>query len=113
MHELRVATEIIAIVEKEMSDRHLNKIEEVGIRLGALSGVDSESLSFGFEAATIDTPLAGTRLRIEYIPVQGNCRSCAKCFEVEEFIFICPYCASTDIEIARGEELDITYLMAE
>lgn len=113
MHELSLAIEIITIVQDEMSKRHLNEVKAVGIRLGALSGVDPEALTFGFETATIDTPQSGAKLIIERIPVQGRCRSCKKDFQVEEFIFMCPYCCSTDMEITQGEELDVAYLVGE
>lgn len=113
MHELYIATEIISIIQEEMAKRHLNRIKEVGIRLGALSGVDPEALAFSFEAATIDTPQSGSRLVIEHIPVCGRCRSCKKDFRVKEFIFMCPSCCSTDIEVTQGEELDLAYLAGE
>jgi len=110
MHELGIATEIINIVQHEMIKRHLDKIKTIGLRIGALSGVDPEALTFGFQAATMDTPLTGTELAIEHIPVQGSCKSCDKEFEVKDFIFICPHCDSRDIQIMHGEELDISYL---
>jgi len=113
MHELHIATEIITIVQEEMATRRLSEVKAVGIRLGVLSGVDPEALTFGFEAATIDTPQSGAKLIIERIPVQGRCRSCKKDFQVEEFIFMCPHCCSTDMEITQGEELDVAYLVGE
>ena len=111
MHELRVATEIIEIVLGEMDRLKLSGVKEVGLRLGALSGFDAGALSFSFEAAVADSRLDGARLNIEQIPVKGNCSSCRKDFEVNEFYFICPFCGSTDITIVQGEELDITYLI--
>ena len=111
MHELSIALEIITIVEDEIVKRNLDGIAEVNISLGALSGVDPEALSFSFEAETIDTPLAETRLVIQQIPVKGICRSCKKDFSVDDFIFLCPYCDSVDINITQGNELDINYLV--
>ncbi|MEW5922719.1 MAG: hydrogenase maturation nickel metallochaperone HypA [Candidatus Zixiibacteriota bacterium] len=111
MHELRVATEIIEIVQSEMDRLKLSGIKEVGLRLGALSGFDAGALTFSFEAAVADTVLDGARLKIEQIPVKGDCTSCHKDFEVNEFFFICPFCGSSDISIVQGEELDITYLV--
>ena len=111
MHELRVATEIVEIVQQEMNRLNLSGIKEIGLRLGALSGFNADALAFSFEAAVVDTPLDGARLKIEQIPVKGKCRSCGKEFEVSEFVFICPYCGSTNMEMTQGEELDITYLV--
>ncbi len=113
MHELGVAQEIISIVEKEMARLKLKKVEAVNIRLGALTGLNPDALSFGFEAGIIDTPLADAKLIIERIPIKGKCRTCRKNFEVDEFTFVCPHCCSTDMEITQGEELDIDHLVGE
>ncbi len=113
MHELSIATEIISIAEREMIDHHLGSLEEIGVVLGALSGVDPEALAFSFEAATKDTALANTRLHIERVAVEAHCRACNRDAEVEQFIFICPHCGSRDLDITRGQELDIAYVRGE
>ena len=110
MHELSIALEIISIVEEEMTRQRITALDSVAVRVGALSGVNPDALSFGFEAATADTALAGSRLVIETIPVRGKCRTCGHDFEVEEFVFICPACGSTDLAVERGEELEVAHL---
>jgi len=110
MHELQIATEIINIVEREMVQRHLDKIGAIGVRLGALSGFDPEALRFSFSAATIDTPLSGTKLDIELVPIWCRCKSCGLESHIDERIFICPSCGSQELEILKGDELEIFYL---
>jgi hydrogenase nickel incorporation protein HypA/HybF len=113
MHELNIAMTIINIVEKEAAGKKLGRVEEIGLKIGALTGVDPEALRFAFEASTVDTSLAGARIEIENIPVRGTCRSCGKKFEVKEFVFICPHCGAGDLEINQGEELDIAYIVGQ
>jgi hydrogenase nickel incorporation protein HypA/HybF len=113
MHELNVAMEIIDIVEKEAASKKIELVEEIGLKIGALTGVDPEALRFAFEASTADTPLAGVKILIENIPVRGTCRSCGKAIEVKEFVFICPHCGAGDLEINQGEELDIAYIVGQ
>ena len=113
MHELNVAMEIINIVEKEAASKKIGLVEEIGLKIGALTGVDPEALRFAFEASTVDTPLAGVKISIENIPVRGACRSCGKAIEVKEFVFICPHCGAGDLEINQGEELDIAYIVGQ
>jgi len=108
-----VAREIIGIVEGEMTRLNLRKVETVNLRLGALSGIHPEALSFGYEASVVDTLLEGSRLVIETVAVRGRCRNCAKEFEVEEFIFLCPHCHATDLEVMAGEDLEIDHLVGE
>jgi len=113
MHELQIATEIIDIARREMIDHQLGSLEEIGVVLGALSGVDPEALAFSFEAATKDTALAEVRLNIEQVAVEARCNACNREAEVEKFVFICPHCGSRDLNITRGQELDIAYVRGE
>jgi hydrogenase nickel incorporation protein HypA/HybF len=113
MHELRIAQEIINITQREMVTRKLNNISKIGLKIGALSGIDPEALSFGFEASTADSELAGVELDIEFIPVKGKCDSCRADFEVDDFLFICPQCGSNEVTVTEGEELNIAYFIGE
>ncbi len=113
MHELRIAESVMNIALKEMDNRNLAAITAIGLRVGALSGVNPDALEFGFQAITTDTKLSGTKLVIEEVPVKGTCRVCKRDFEVTEFVFVCPLCFSGDIEVTQGEELDIAYLETE
>jgi len=112
MHELSIAREIISVVELEASKRRLSSVSEIKLKVGALAGVDPESLSFGFKASTIGTAFEKTKLTVEWVHVKGKCRTCGKSISIDDLIFLCPLCDSTDIEILQGEELDIEYLIA-
>jgi hydrogenase nickel incorporation protein HypA/HybF len=113
MHELSIATSIVETVLQEIARQHLLPVQTIAVRLGALSCVDPEALRFGFDSIISGTPLANTKLEIEFVPVQGKCRTCGQEFTVEDFVFACPHCQSGQIEITRGEELDIAYLEIE
>lgn len=110
MHELSIAASIIQTVTQEIARRKLPPVQTIAVRLGALSSVDPEALRFGFDAIIIDTPLAKTKLEIEFVAVQGKCRACKNEFAVQDFVFACPLCDSGQIETTRGDELDIAYL---
>jgi hydrogenase nickel incorporation protein HypA/HybF len=113
MHELRIAESIVNIALREMERNKIAAVTAVGIRVGVISGVNPSALEFSFDAITTATPLAGAKLKIEEIPARGSCRACRKSFEIAEFIFVCPFCYSGDIELREGEELDVAYLEAE
>jgi hydrogenase nickel incorporation protein HypA/HybF len=111
MHELSIAQEIISIIEDEMARHNLKGVKEVKVRVGALSGISPDALSFGFEAATMDSSLSETKLLIEEIPACGKCLACGRIVRVDDFVFLCPYCDSRNLEITKGEELDVAYLV--
>ena len=113
MHELSIASSIVETVTVEMLSRGLTSIGKVGLRIGALTNVDPEALRFGYETMVVDTPLAGSTLEIESLPVKAICRKCGHSFEAHDFIFICPNCESGDNEVTQGQELEIAFLEAE
>ena len=113
MHELAMAREIIDIVQAEMVRQNLHRVESVVVRIGALTGLNADALAFGFEASVVDTPLAGARLDVQQVPIKAKCRACGQEDAVEEFVFICPRCGGTDLEVIEGEELDIDHILGE
>jgi hydrogenase nickel incorporation protein HypA/HybF len=113
MHELSIASSIFETVLDEMKNRGLTAITKIGLRVGALTSVDSESLRFGFETLITDTPLSACQLEIENVPIKAKCRACGCNFEATDFIFICPQCESGDNEVTQGQELDIVFLEGE
>ncbi len=110
MHELSIAASIVDAVTQEIQRKNLSPVQTIAVRVGALSCVDPEALRFSFEVIAADTPLADTKLEIEFVPVQGKCRACGHDFAVENFVFACPLCGSGQIDMTRGDELDIAYL---
>ena len=66
MHELSIALSLIDAVCDELPRLGPNAtIRSVRIRLGPQAGVVADALTFAFEVATADSPLAGARLEIE------------------------------------------------
>ena len=110
MHELAIAESIVNSVLAEAAKRDNARVTSVAVRIGALNDIVPDALQFGFESIIIDTPLAGAVLKIESIPIKGQCRSCHKDFEVEEYVFVCPNCYAGDIEVTQGQELEIAYI---
>lgn len=110
MHELSIAQSILDTVLKEKHERGLPRVDQVAVQVGALSGVLPDSLQFCFEAIRIDTELQTCELTIETVPITVECRECYARTTVEDFLFICPKCASVHVDVVAGYELDISYL---
>ena len=68
MHEMGIANCILNTVHKEAALRPGMRVTRVGLRLGALSGVDTESLRFCFDALVLETELQPLELAIEQSP---------------------------------------------
>jgi hydrogenase nickel incorporation protein HypA/HybF len=66
MHELSIAVSLVEAVCDELPTLGPDvAVRAVRLRVGPLSGVVPEALTFAFDIAAADTPLAGARLDIE------------------------------------------------
>jgi hydrogenase nickel incorporation protein HypA/HybF len=113
VHELSIADAILDAVRSEAEKRPGAHISKVGVRIGALSGVEPEALSFGFSALVQGTDLEPLALEIEAVPRSQRCPACDITFAVTEDNLACPRCASGETLLAGGEELDLAYLEVE
>jgi hydrogenase nickel incorporation protein HypA/HybF len=112
MHEMSIAGSMLEAVRAE-STRHNAHVLALGVKIGELSGVDSESLRFCFEALVQDTDLAPLSLEIECLPWRHRCRQCNRDFPIQEYRTECPQCGSADTEMASGQELEFAYMEIE
>ncbi len=108
MHEMGIAMQIAEIATSSIPDNMANvRIEKVNLRVGKLSAIVPDSLSFCFEIAVKDTPLDGASLNIEEVPVSAKCKDCGFRWTIKSSVFKCTKCESGSIEILSGRELDV------
>jgi hydrogenase nickel incorporation protein HypA/HybF len=111
MHELSIAMSIVELAEEELKGRSGASIQAVHLKLGLLSGVSKEALESCFEMACFESPLAGSRLLIEEIPVTARCPSCAEVRPIDSIqLFRCSVCGAPVSEIVSGKELEVVAL---
>ena len=113
MHELSIANAILDSVRAEGSRRPGARFSKVGVRVGELSGVASDALSFCFEALVAGTDLAPLALEIETRTRRQRCPECDCIFNVTDFDVTCPDCGSTETRCIGGDELEMVYLEME
>ncbi|MDR3677619.1 MAG: hydrogenase maturation nickel metallochaperone HypA [Acidobacteriota bacterium] len=113
MHELSIADSILDSVRQEAQKHPGAHVTKVGVRIGALSGVEPEALSFGFSALVKGSDLEPLALEIEAVPRRQRCPACDITFTVTEDNLACPRCANGETLLAGGEELDLAYLEVE
>ena len=110
MHELSIAMSIVEMAEEESASRNA-KVEAVHLKLGALSGVVKEALLSCYEMACEGTPLQGSRLLIDEVPVIIFCQVClAERVLNSTQLFCCPQCATPSAQIVQGREIEVVAL---
>jgi hydrogenase nickel incorporation protein HypA/HybF len=113
MHELSIASAILEAGQKEAARHPGARVTKVGVRIGAISGVVPDALSFGFECLVQGTDLEPLTLVIESVPRRQRCPDCDFTFDAPDVDLACPRCGRPDTQLAGGEELDVAYLEIE
>jgi hydrogenase nickel incorporation protein HypA/HybF len=110
MHELSIAMSIVEMAEEE-AQRHGGRVAAVHLKLGMLSGVVKEALLSSYAMACEDTPLAGSRLMVEELPIIVYCAQCQTRRKLNSAQwFCCPECGTPAAEVVQGRELEVVAL---
>src|SRR5271156_5873648 len=110
MHELSIAMSIVELAEEEAERRGV-QVNAVHLKLGALSGVVKEALLSCYEMACENTPLQGSLLLVEDVPVVIFCPRCQAQRPLSSLqLFCCPECGTPTSEIVQGQELEVVAL---
>lgn len=104
MHELSITQSIVDAIVEKMGD---TKVTTVRLSIGRLSGVVVDSIRFCFDLVTDGTTLDGARLVVDEPPGNARCRECAREFDVDDPIVLCPTCDASNVEVRSGRDLRI------
>lgn len=112
MHELSVARSILDIALETARRSSARRVTRVGLRLGALAGVEAEPLGSAFEAARQGTPAEAADLLVEPVPLRCHCAACDLDFDVDDRYGIarCPVCQAASGDIRAGLELEVSFI---
>ena len=112
MHELSIAHAVVTTVTDALPDPEA-RVSSVVLRIGVLSGVVPQALHFAYDVATADTPLAGSTLRIQDLPVVINCPTCGPQELAGIRDFTCPVCGEPCGDVVGGKELEVAEVTFE
>jgi len=108
MHEASIAISLLKTVSELCRQEGYDSIESVRLKVGKAAGILPEALLFAFNVAKEGTIASQAELIIEPVPLGGFCKECGSQFESDErFVFSCPACKSSAINITRGKEMQI------
>jgi hydrogenase nickel incorporation protein HypA/HybF len=111
MHELSIALSIVEMASEEAARHGADRVDAVRLRLGRLSGVVARALLASYDLACEDTPLAGSRLLIEDVPVVIACGVCrARRETVSLQSLTCIACGTPAAEVVCGREIEVVAL---
>ncbi len=110
MHELSIAMSIVDFAQEESEQRNV-QITGIHVKLGALSGVVKDALLASYEMACFETPLQGSRLIVEEIPVVVFCPACNAQRAISSVqLFCCAECGTPVSDVVQGREMQVVAL---
>jgi hydrogenase nickel incorporation protein HypA/HybF len=110
VHELGLLRAVTAAVERAAAKAGAARVEEVGLRVGALSGALPDVLRGAWPIAIAGTSLTGARLAVEELGAAVWCSACAAEREVDQFFALtCPACGTPTGQLIRGREFEVAY----
>jgi hydrogenase nickel incorporation protein HypA/HybF len=108
MHELSLITSVVETVTESLAAYPGARVKAVRLRVGALAAVIPETLEFCYGIASEGTPLEGSKLAIDVLPVVVHCEPCGQDLEIEGIqSFRCPKCGEPCSDLRQGRELEI------
>lgn len=112
MHELSVARNILDIALETARRGNARRVTRVGLRIGALAGVEPGALDSAFGIARRGTPAETADLLVEAVPLRCHCGPCDTDFDVDDRhgIARCPRCGRPSGDIRAGLELEVSYV---
>lgn len=113
MHELPITQSIVRISNEEAEKHGANKITEIRIKVGELSGLVPECIQIYFDMCSTGTKAEGAVIKVEKIPIRFKCKLCGTECNASEGKYKCPNCASKDIQIISGNEFLIDSMEVE
>lgn len=112
MHEVGIARSIVDIAVQAALGDGASRVARVGVRVGAMAGVEAEALDFAFAVARQGTPAEGATLEVERVPLVCHCAGCDLDFEVDNRygVALCPRCDVPSGDVRRGAELEVSFV---
>ena len=109
MHEVGIMESALGAVLAQARAHHAQRVHRIVLRIGALSGVDADSLRFAFEALSPSTLAADATFEVVEVPVRVHCAECREDFSASgSVIFSCPRCRRLSGDIRQGRELELS-----
>jgi hydrogenase nickel incorporation protein HypA/HybF len=113
VHEVSLMKNLLDTVEETARRESGEPVKVIHLRIGELSGVNIEALSFAFEVLKEGTLSSEARLEFERVSLEARCKRCGADFHPDELIFRCTKCGSADIEILAGREMHVDFILLD
>lgn len=113
MHELSITESILNIAKSEAQKYNANKVINIKIKVGELSGVVPELMQEYFNIVSKDTVVDGAELIIEKVPIVIKCLDCNYESLINKMKMRCPKCEGSNFKMISGKEFYVDSMEVE
>lgn len=107
MHEVSLAGGILNVVEQTRARDPFERVTLLRLEVGALAGVELESLRFALSSIAPDTCLAGASIEIDTPSATAWCMACSQSVTIASRLDACPHCGGYQLQPTSGTELRV------
>lgn len=104
MHEIKLAQNIVSILDREVGSPEVGEVKTVHLEVGALRYIVPEIMTSCFEHIPKNPKLDNAKIEIKVLPVKVKCSECGMEHEVTDGIYACSVCSSEKTEVVSGNE---------
>ncbi len=113
MHELSIVEGILDAVIPEVKKYKVERVLEIRLKVGAMSGIVPQCIHEYFQVASRGTIAEGAKITIEKIPVRIRCTDCGYDGPISLGKFRCPECGGINFRVLSGNEYYVDSVEAE
>jgi hydrogenase nickel incorporation protein HypA/HybF len=107
MRELPVCQDLLREVLDIAREHHAERVEQVVLRVGPLSGIEPNLLADAFPFASAGTRAEGAELIIEIMAVRVRCLTCGAETDTTPNHLLCSHCSGIRTQLVSGDELQL------
>ena len=104
MHEYSITESILSLALENAKEANAERITQVNLVIGDLSGVVADCVRFYFDFISKDTMAHGASLVFDTKPIIVRCHKCDNTFTPKDSDWSCPECRETGMDIIPGRE---------
>lgn len=110
---MSIVASIVDIAENEAKKANAEKITEIELDIGTVSGIELDALNFAFDCIKPKTMLKDAEIKINIIKAKSVCEDCKHEFETENVYTLCPECDSYKTNILQGREMKVKSILVD
>lgn len=113
MHELSVTSNLLEIALRHAQGAQANRITQLNLVIGELSGIIGESVQFYWDIVSKGTIAEGAQLHIDHVSASLRCLKCGHVFPLNGRDFSCPVCGAAEVVPGGGDDFRLESIEVE